>query len=437
MDKNKLIGLGIIGFLLVAIGLFNRNEAQKAHPKEVQKTAQKASADQHKTTLAATAKDATTNKQTTAKSTDAKKQVPKSDFKPETIQLKTDKTTYEFSTKGGILTAVTLNEFVSYDNYHAKKDIPMALFAAGDNVNQLVFDINGKPYTTGNKQFFVVEKTDNRLVLQTNVNAQQSIQFIYTANKGTYNLDYDIKLKGFGNSVQPNSVMLSWKTDYLKTERLLRNERMVSTICYKTTDGKEDYLSQGRDDSKTDFDNNFDWLVYKQSYFSAIMKPSTPFLKDGTKLSIHNYKEGIKMYNTHIMHYASAINLGVSNANDASVHISWMFLPNKLDLLKSYGQGYEGILNFGWGIFKWINLYIIHPLFETIASTGVGYGLVILILTFIIKLVLTPVQWKMYVSGAKMRILKPELEEINKKYPKKEDAMKKQMETMADRKSVV
>ena len=110
--------------------------------------------------------------------------------------------------------------------------------------------------------------------------------------------------------------------------------------------------------------------------------------------------------------------------------MNWFFGPNDFKVLTSYESDYDQILNYGWGIFRWINIYAIQPLFNIFQSTGLAIGFVILILTIIIKGALMPIQWKMYTSSAKMRILKPEMEELAAKYPNKEDAMKKQMETI-------
>jgi YidC/Oxa1 family membrane protein insertase len=99
-------------------------------------------------------------------------------------------------------------------------------------------------------------------------------------------------------------------------------------------------------------------------------------------------------------------------------------------VLASYNSGYDDILNWGWGIFRWINLYAVQPLFDWLMESGLAAGLAILLLTLILKLILMPIQWKMFVSSAKMRILKPEIDAINAKYPNKEDAMKKQMDMM-------
>lgn len=418
MDKNKLIGLGLIGFLLVALGILNRQDAKETTAEASKNKKTEVTAQKNTEAKVPTTSSAAENK--TAES-----------FKDEVIKLETDKTIYEFSTKGGILSAVYLKEFESYRNFRKKEFHPLKLFGEGDNKNELVFNLNGKEYRTGNQPFVIVEKNDNRLVLQHNVSTNQFIQFIYTTKKDAYDMDFDIRFKGFGGNVAPNSIMLAWKTDMYKTERLLRNQRMVSTVCFQNAEKKHDWLAEASDDAEKNLDQNINWVAYKQSYFSSIMKPSSVFTKEGTKFEIKNYSHGHKKEMSHIKHYTSEMNLGITNTADANVHINWFFGPNQYDLLKSYNNDYDDILNLGWGVFRWINVYLFHPLFKILASTGVNYGLVILLMTLIIKFVLMPIQWKMYVSSAKMRILKPEIDELNAKYPKQEDAMKKQMETMS------
>jgi YidC/Oxa1 family membrane protein insertase len=110
--------------------------------------------------------------------------------------------------------------------------------------------------------------------------------------------------------------------------------------------------------------------------------------------------------------------------------MNWFFGPNDYNLLHSYKSDYDDILNFGWGLFRWINLYAVQPVFTFLVNRGISIGIAILLLTIVLKVVLMPIQWKMYVSSAKMRILKPEIDELNTKYPDKSDAMKKQMEMM-------
>ena len=104
--------------------------------------------------------------------------------------------------------------------------------------------------------------------------------------------------------------------------------------------------------------------------------------------------------------------------------MSWFFGPNDFEVLTSYDDGYDDVLNYGWGLFRWINLYAVQPVFNVLKSTGMGMGIAILLLTLFIKFALMPIQWKMYTSSAKMRILRPEIDAINERFPDKADAMK-------------
>jgi YidC/Oxa1 family membrane protein insertase len=178
-------------------------------------------------------------------------------------------------------------------------------------------------------------------------------------------------------------------------------------------------------------EQDVEWIAFKQSYFSSIMKPVAGFDKSGSSLKIKKFSETEDRNHSHIKRYEASMNLAFSNTGAASAKINWFFGPNDYEVLKSYNSNYEDIINYGWGLFRWINIYCIQPLFNLLAGSGLGFGIVILLVTLIIKLFLMPIQWKMYVSSAKMRILKPEVDELNAKFPNKEDAMKKQMEMMS------
>jgi YidC/Oxa1 family membrane protein insertase len=114
-----------------------------------------------------------------------------------------------------------------------------------------------------------------------------------------------------------------------------------------------------------------------------------------------------------------------------TIDLKWYFGPNEYETLAAFDNGVEGSINLGWGLFRWINVYALRPMFRTFMGWGMGAGLAILLLTFIVKLLLSPVNYKMYKSSAMMKVLKPEIAEIQAKFPKKEDAMKKQQALMA------
>lgn len=466
MDRKTLIGLGLIGVILATFTFLNKPAKptaeqlakQKKELNEVLNKEKNAKTDKENVKLEQKAvvndsnlvpkldakkvqqKDANgalifNNKVTGKDTAIAVVETPAASAtvtKGELVRFETDKLIFDFSTKGGVLAAVYLKEFQSYTNFainKGKRKVPLKLFGENDGTNELSFPLNGGQYNTGDKLFTVVESTKNHVVFELNPAQGQAIQFVYTLKPSAYDMDFEVKLKGFAGKVNPGNVMLNWNANLKKTERLLSAQRLVSTICFKYKGEDHDWLSEATDDEEK-MEQAVEWVAFKQSYFSTIMKPVEGFEKGGS-LKIKTFKEGQEGFHSHIKEYKSSMNLAISNTGDATAKINWFFGPNDYEVLKSYNSDYEDIINYGWGLFRWINIYAIQPLFNLLAGTGLGFGIVILLVTLIIKLFLMPIQWKMYVSSAKMRILKPEVEALTAKYPNKEDAMKKQMEMMS------
>ena len=454
MDRNTVIGLTLIGALLVVFTYMSQpsDKEVKATKKEQKELAEQAKKDadstekanKNKPTLVAK-KDKDGNQikdekgrlvyfnEKTKQDTTITPRVKTPSTviaKGEIVRLESEKLIVDFSTKGGVVSAVQLKEYESYVDF-AKKDgkiTPLYLFKDGDQKNQLIFNIAGNKYATGNKKFEIVSKSKHKVVFKHDV-ADGSI--IYTYNlKGGYDLGYTIELKDLSGKVIPSSVMLDWQMEMLRSERLLSEQRKVSTICFESADGKLDWNNEVAESYKT-AETDMKWVAYKQSYFSSILDADNGFKVKGTKFSATNYKEGSEQYFTHIRKYRSKLNLGMQSVKDGKASFSWYFGPNDYHTLAAYDKDYDDILNLGWGLFRWINLYAVQPVFTFFLNLGVNAGLAILLLTIILKLVLMPVQWKMFVSSAKMKILKPQIDEINAKYPSKEDAMKKQMDMMA------
>lgn len=359
----------------------------------------------------------------------------------ELIRLENEKLIIDFSTKGGKVAAVYLKEFETYSDYAKKtrkqkkgkggtKINPLQLFRDGDAVNELEFSMNGKTVKTGKYLFTVKEQTKNSITFALDLGDGQIIENVYSLKKDAYDIDYTINMNGFGGKVSPQNVLFNWEAAFRRTERLFSEQRRVSTVCfYNKTEGI-DYLSEmGDDDAEAEED--IDWISYKQSYFSSFIRPEGGFAKDGTKFKVKEYGDGHERSWTHLKDFSTKANLNIKDVDNGSVSMNWFFGPNDYEVLKSYGHNYDDVLNFGWGLFRWINLYAVQPLFNFLTATGMGVGIAILMLTLVLKFVLMPIQWKMYTSSAKMRILKPEIDELNAKYPNKEDAMKKQMEMMS------
>jgi len=286
MDRNTVIGLTLIGALLVVFTYMSQpsDKEKKATQKEQKELAEQAKKDADSTEKAeknkpklVAKKDKDGNQikddkgnpvylnEKTKKDTIVAAHVKaptKVIAKGEIVRLESEKLIVDFSTKGGVVSAVQLKEYESYMDF-AKKDgkiTPLYLFKDGDQTNQLIFNISGNKYATGNKQFEIVSKTKHKVVFKHDV-ADGSI--IYTYNlKGGYDLGYTIELKDLNGKVLPNSVMLDWQMEMLRSERLLSEQRKVSTICYESTDGKLDWSSEVAESYKI-AETDMKWVAYK------------------------------------------------------------------------------------------------------------------------------------------------------------------------------
>ncbi|HLV42609.1 MAG TPA: membrane protein insertase YidC [Brumimicrobium sp.] len=460
MDRNTLIGLGLIGVILALFTFFNQpsEEVLKERMAQQEQLAKENKESAEKTESKATKKPEKSDKKSEAvaqldengdpvldslgntvyvnDSVEVTKKegiVNARDVDEETFVIENDKLKVVLTNKGGGVKSVYLKEHQTYEDFikneGTDKITPLQLFNEEIASNGLSFKSDkGQQHTSG-IAFELSRQTDDYVSLIAHFEDGKSIEQIYSITPEQYHINYEVKMKGFEGEVNPDRVFMDWHVELLKTEKLLSEQRRISTVFFQEKNGSYDYLSEHSDDefaAKTDVD----WVAFKQSYFSSIMMPDNGFKKEGTTFKIVNYAEGSEKDSSHIKNYTSSMNIGIGNTGNGSMQMKWFFGPNDYDLLESYTNGTEDIINYGWGLFRWINIFAIQPLFVWLAGFGMSAGIAILLLTIIVKLVLTPIQWKMFASSAKMRILKPEVDEINKKYPEKDDAMKKQMEMM-------
>lgn len=451
MDKKTLIGLGIIGVILAMFTFYNQPTKEELKEREAQQEQlDKDQTKAHQETENGSFMDSVSNssvedslRNVIASNDSIKSAEGDSTLNPGVVKLaKVEEEDFVLENNnikviltnlGGGVKSVFLKKYQTYrkfiDNKGTDKIDPLQLFNEDKATNSLKFNDNGREINTDALAFELSKQTDNLISFIAHIDSDRTIEQIYTIQPDRYDIDYEVKMKGFEKEVEPGQVYLDWKLDLLKTERLLTEQRRYSTVFYYAK-GSYDYLSEHSDDDAV-AENNIDWVAFKQSYFSSILMPKNGFKKEGTTFDVKTIPEGAEGDSTIVKSYASTMNLGITNTANGSASMKWYFGPNDYELLKTYDNGTEELLNYGWGLFRWINVLVIQPIFEWLVNFGMNLGLAILLLTVIIKLFLTPIQWKMYVSSAKMKILKPEIEEINEKYPNKSDAMAKQSETMA------
>jgi YidC/Oxa1 family membrane protein insertase len=268
------------------------------------------------------------------------------------------------------------------------------------------------------------EDNSGEVSLKLMASDNQYIEFVYSISGNSYDVDYDVNFVGLNDLVADNrdGIQLYWQLYAPAHEKGFENEDRRSSIFFKPVDENRDYISEASPE-RVDLENNIEWIAFKQQYFSAAILADQPFTHTNGYLETQKGIENGSYTKNMIM------NVGVPiNATTNSIGMQFFFGPNDYEVLVA--KQMDGILDLGWGIFGWVSKWFVMPLFNLLTKMNVSYGIVILLLTFLIKLILSPLTYKSYLSGAKMRVLKPEIEELNKKL-KDADPMKKQQETMA------
>ncbi|MDD4554199.1 MAG: membrane protein insertase YidC, partial [Bacteroidales bacterium] len=257
---------------------------------------------------------------------------------------------------------------------------------------------------------------------------EKYIEYIYTIRGDEYMLGYRIRFVNMTDVVDPATkfLVLNWNENLSRQERSLSQERMNTTVYYKILDDEVDYLSESKDEEKVMKNERLKWVSFKQQFFSTTLIAGDFFTDPGVRVAtLPGPRSYLKSMSAEL-----AIPFVPSEKKDISLSV--YYGPNKFYGLKKYHLDMEKIIPLGWGFFlmAWINIYAVIPVFTFLGNFGWNYGIIILILTILLKIVLFPIAYKTYKSSAKMRVLKPEMDELSKKFPKKEDAMKKQQATM-------
>jgi len=336
------------------------------------------------------------------------------------VGIENEKLAITFAPKGAQISSLRLKEFNNY------KEEPLYLIKENQNFNYSFTTSDGRILNTTDFYFTpkITERNGNqRVTLTAAVSTSQYIVFEYQINANDYMVDFSIRSEGMGRLINTREQQqISWDLKAFRNSRSIEYENRYHLLTYGFEDDKIDYLSGASDDEEEDKDVH--WISYKQHFFNSILIPSKAFeTVNFTSESLVDSdivdQEFTKVYQTQI----PVVSQGEINQN-----FKWYFGPTEYDTLAQYELGLEDSIDFGWGIFGWINKYIFTPTFNFLSSF-LPYGIAIIVMTILVRLVMSPVTYKSYVSQIKMKVLKPEVDEITAKY--KDDSVKRQQETMA------
>ena len=344
--------------------------------------------------------------------------------------LENEKIKATISKKGGRICSVQLKEYVTHDS------LPLMLFDSDSSSFGLLFDTeNNRTINTSELYFQPIEgkkDTVQKLAMRLYANADskgesnQYIEYEYSLGK-EYMLGCKLNFIGLEKIVANNlnEFNLNWAMKIPLQEKDMKTQQQNSTVYFKYLEEDPDYITEMNDETKT-LDAKTKWVAFKQQFFTSVIIADNFFDKTGADISSTNEKYSAR----YVKSYASNLTIPYSHKENETFGMKFYFGPNHFQTLKAYDLNLEKQIALGWGIFGWVNKFLVIPIFNFLDSFNLNYAIIILCLTLIFKTLLFPVAWKTYISSAKMRVLKPEIDELNKKF-EKEEPMKKQQATMA------
>ena len=339
----------------------------------------------------------------------------------EEIVIENDDVIFKFNTKGGSLTELQLKGYVDY-----KGDDLFLIKNNNQNIS-LSFDLkNGNKINTSDYNFsyeMLREGKVNVIKMSLIISEDQSVSFEYKIPKSGYMIDFGVKSSGFYSLINADSnVNLNWSLDAFRQAKSIDYENRYSQLMYQYEGDDTYYLSSYSDSD--DSEDSVSWISYGQHFFNSILILDTQ--TDNVQFESKKLFEDESKEAKFTKNYSSIIPLNLSGS-EINSQMKWYFGPNDYDILKEYENKIYDSIYFGWGIFGMINRFIYFPFFGFL-SKYFSAGLAVILMTIATRVVMSPVTYKTYVSQARMKVIKPEITELNEKF--KNDAVKKQQETM-------
>ncbi|MEG1897661.1 MAG: membrane protein insertase YidC [Mucinivorans sp.] len=431
MNKNTIIGLLLIGVILFGFSWWNTKQVE-----ERQAIVKKEQARQDSIAALTAPKVAPTDSIADKALVDSLAAVsqaqllgqmaPLAKGTEEFVTLENDLAIYTFSTKGGRIASVELKDYERLNQ--ANKGDKLVLFDPTGSKFSFEF-FAPERIATGDLFWTANKVSDSQIAFRLSPDSVNYVEFIYTIAKDNYMLDFKADFSHFRSAMlaTQSDIALRWNVISPQEEKGFENENNYTTIAYKYpgANGEFNELSASTGTVEESIPTKVHWVAFKQQFFSSIIVSKDNFAT--AQLKYNTFEPS----NNNIKDFNASLTLPYSQTTD-NYNFQFYFGPNKFSTLNSYGDeyGFQEIVPLGWWIIGWVNRWIVIPLFDFLSLYIVNFGIIILILTLVIKLLLFPLTYKSYMSTAKMRLLAPEIKKINEKYPSKADAMKKQQATM-------
>ncbi|WP_432709160.1 membrane protein insertase YidC [Pedobacter sp.] len=319
-----------------------------------------------------------------------------------TSVLENDKLKLTFTNKGGKLLSVEIKNEKTYTGG------PLILFQGDQNKFGLNLNIGGKIVNTNDLYFAANKSSDSTMTMRATYGPGKYLDYIYNLRPNSNNIDFNITLNGLNQVIQGNTISLNWDAVLLQQEKSLANEQRYSAPYYKYVDKTPDHIGTDKDAKEELNEGKIEWIAFKEHFFSGVLIPKGGFEKGNLEVRVSTEPGMVKWYGANMQ-------LPFNQLASQNYEMTFYFGTNKFSALKSQGHEIEKLVEMGYWPIKYINRFVVLPVFNFLEGFGWNYGLIILVLTILLKVVLSPLTYKSYVSMAKMRILKPEMDEIKAK----------------------
>ena len=414
MDKNTITGIVLIALVLIGFSYFTGN--QNAVTETAAPVAAEAPQPRAAEPVAAAVAD------TTAPFYAARKGQARE------VVLENEKVQVSVNTKGGRISKVVLKE------YNDQQHRPVVLFEGEDADMDFVLDTKGEPLHTGDYYFTPLNATDSTVTMQLAAADGRALTLDYRLPRGSYMVDMTLAARGLQSlfPAKADEVLIHWRDRIRQQEKGFYFENLYSALTYKLTGDDTEKLSEQESDEER-VEAAVDWVAFKNQYFSAVLIGYQTFTDVDLKSVQLEEKSG------YLKDYSAQMATAFDPSGQKPTQFQFFFGPNQYRLLQSMDDHslggkdleLEDLVYLGWPIVKWINRYFTIYVFDFLTQLGLPMGVVLLLITILLHIIVYVPRRKSYMSSAKMRVLKPKVDAINEKYPKQEDAMKKQQEIMA------
>ena len=425
MDKNTLVGFTLIGAVLIGFSIYNRPSQEEMERAQRYQDSIQAIALQEAAKLEAEAA-AQSAQALTLDSTSLFFGANQGTEQFTTLENNLVKVT--FSNKGGRVVSATLKD------YNNQQGEPLTLFNEEESAMNFAFEGKNENILTEDLFFQPMNVTDSTVTMRLQTTGAGYIDFAYRLLPETYMVDFNVRAQGMQNFFPAalKTVNIDWFQRARQQEKGFDFEQRYTSLTYKPVDDGSDYLSEMSDDKET-FEEPMLWIAFKNQFFSSVLIANQNF--EDVTLESTLQKEGsgyMKDYNADMTTFFDPTG---KKATELQMylgpnHFKTLLATNDLVINQDEDPELEDLVYLGWPLVREINRWFTINLFDWLSGWGLNMGLVLLLMTIIVKAIVYPATYKSYMSSAKMRVLKPYIQKINEKYPKQEDALKKQQETM-------